>query len=350
MNLLNIFKISLVAICITSCGSDKKANTHKFSLDATQKGTFKLGQTLKVVPKSKAEATIDSIKYQFQNQTIAVKGNAPLEIKLNTHLLGNHVVDARIFSNGSEEQHTQKVIVLNDKAPKIYNYKLINTYPHNTEHYVQGLEFKGDNLYESAGHYKKSKLLQKDLITGKTLKEHALKDNYFAEGLTIIGNKIHQLTWQEDLGFTYDIDTFKEIGTFAYNKSKQGWGLCHSDTYIYKSDGTTKIWKLNPETLAEEGYIEVATNTAIKSRFNELEWVNGKIYANTYQKPSIAIINPKNGAIEGLINLKGLVKKVGVNPNDADYVLNGIAYKPETNQLYVTGKYWKSLFEIEVVD
>ncbi|WP_010178634.1 glutaminyl-peptide cyclotransferase [Aquimarina agarilytica] len=350
MNTFNIFKISLLTLFITSCGSDKKANAPKFSLEATQKGTFKLGETLKIIPKSKANTTIDSVKYKFQHNSITLKGNAPFEIKLSTHLLGNHKVSASVFSNGSEEKHTQKVIILNNKAPKIYGYNIINTYPHNKEHYTQGLEFKGDNLYESAGHYKHSKLLQKNLKTGKTIKEHALKDNYFAEGLTIIGNKIHQLTWREDIGFTYDIETFKELGSFAYNKSKQGWGLCHSDQYIYKSDGTTKIWKLNKETLAEEGFIEVATNTAIKSKFNELEWVNGKIYANTYQKPSIAIINPKNGAIEGIINLKGLLKEVNVDPNDADYVLNGIAFKPETNQLYVTGKFWNSLFEIEIVE
>ncbi len=350
MNTFNILKISLLGLFITSCGSDKKANTPKFSLEATQKGTFKLGETLKVTPKSKANATIDSVKYQFQQKTTTLKGNTPFETKLNAELLGNHAVNATFYSNGSEEKHIQKVIILNDKAPKIYGYKIINTYPHNTEHYTQGLEFKGDSLYESVGHYKKSKLLQKDLKTGKTIKEHTLKDNYFAEGLTIIDNKIHQLTWREDIGFTYNIDSFKELGTFAYNKSKQGWGLCHSEKYIYKSDGTTKIWKLNKDTLAEEDYIEVATNTAIKSRFNELEWINGKIYANTYQKPSIAIINPKNGAIEGIINLKGLLKEVNVDPTDSDYVLNGIAYKAATNQLYVTGKFWKSLFEIEVVE
>ncbi len=350
MNTFNILKISLLTLFITSCGSDKKANAPKFSLEATQKGTFKLGQTLTITPKSKINAAIDSVKYKFQNKTTSLKGNTPFQVKLSNHLLGNHIVNATIFSNGNEEKQTQKVIILNDKAPKIYNYKIINTYPHNTEHYIQGLEFKGDDLYESTGHYKHSKLLQKDLKTGKTIKEHSLKDNYFGEGLTIIGNKIHQLTWREDIGFTYDIDTFKELSSFAYNKSKQGWGLCHSDQYIYKSDGTTKIWKLNKETLAEEGFIEVATNTAIKSRFNELEWINGKIYANTYQKPSIAIINPNNGAIEGIINLKGLLKEVDVDPNDSDYVLNGIAYKQKTDQLYVTGKFWKSLFEIEVIE
>jgi len=134
------------------------------------------------------------------------------------------------------------------------------------------------------------------------------------------------------------------------NQSKQGWGLCYDGkNTIYKSDGTTKIWKLNAQTLKEEGFIQITTDKALKSKFNELEWVEGKIYANTWHKDSIAIINPESGAIESIINLKGIREKVGVDAKNKDKVLNGIAYKAETKQLYITGKYWSKIFEIEVV-
>ena len=339
---------SLIVLLINSCGSKKNNNAVKL-VASNNKNTYKLGETLEININNKKEIQIDSVKYSFQNHKITSQNS--LSITLNKELLGKHTVNAEIFSNDETIVKKLKVTILNNKPPKIYNYKIINTYPHDTKHWTQGLEFHGEFLYESTGKLKESKLLKKELKTGKVIKEHNIEDRYFAEGLTIVGDKIHQLTWQGDLGFTYELNTFKQLGTFAYNKSKEGWGLCYDGkNTIYKSDGTTKIWKLNAETLAEEDFIQVATNTSIKSKFNELEWINGKIYANTWQKDGIAIINPENGAIEGLINLKGIRDKVGVTADDVNKVLNGIAYKKDTDQLFITGKYWDKLFEIEVVE
>lgn len=350
MNIFKLLLFSFLSLLITSCGSKK--NIIDFTLQAsTDNATYHLGEALVITPKSLTGKTIESVTYTFQGKTTTVQNNTPLKLSLTSHLLGKHKVLASISSEGETFSIDKEVTILNNKAPKIYNYKIINTYPHNTKHYTQGLEFKGNKLYESTGKKGESKLLLKELETGKTLKEHKIKNAYFAEGLTIVNDKIHQLTWQSNLGFTYDLNTFKQTNTFAYNQSKEGWGLCYDgDKTIYKSDGSTKIWKLNSETLAEEGYVEITTNKSIKSRFNELEWVNGKIYANTWQKDGIAIINPQNGAIEGIINLKGIREKVGVASKDNNRVLNGIAYKKDTNQLFITGKYWNSLFEIEVFE
>ena len=335
----------LGSLILASCG--EKKNKVNFSLESN-KDTYQLGETVEITPKLLTGEKIESISYNFQEEKLDPSGNN-LSIKLDKQLLGAHTIYATVVSNGNTENISKEITILNNVAPKVYNYEIINTYPHNEVHYTQGLEFVGDNLYESAGKVGESKLLLKELASGKTLKEHSLEKNYFAEGLTIIGNKIHQLTWKGNIGFTYDLETFKEEGTFAYNQSKEGWGLCHNNTHIFKSDGSTKIWKLNPKTLAEEGSIQIATNKALKSRFNELEWVNGKIYANTWQKDGIAIINPNNGAIEAIINLKGIRDKVGVSDQDMNKVLNGIAYKASTDQLFVTGKYWNSLFEIKVI-
>ncbi len=343
MKFSKIYLLLLVTAVITSCGSKK--SEINFSLNSDKK-VYHLGESIKLLPKSLSGEKIESISYTFQNKEISSVN----EIVLKNHLLGEHTIKATIKSDGVVENVFTKITVLNDKAPKVYSYNILNTYPHNEDHYTQGLEFVNDNLYESAGRNGESKLLLKDLKTGDTKKEHNLADTFFAEGLTIVGTKIHQLTWKGNVGFTYDLNTFEEQGTFAYNQSKEGWGLCHSDKYIYKSDGSTKIWKLNKDTLAEEGYIQIATNKALKSRFNELEWVNGKIYANTWQKDGIAIINPDNGAIEGIINLKGIREKVGVAADDINKVLNGIAYKEESKQLFITGKYWNSLFEIEIIN
>lgn len=347
MNSFNLYLLVTLIALITSCGSKKNSTDFKLESD---KSTYQLGETLTITPKLLNGALIESISYTFQEEKLNADAENKLTITLDKHLLGKHTIYATIISDGNTENIKTDVTIYNNKAPKVYGYEIINTYPHNEKHYTQGLEFSGNQLYESTGKNGASKLLRKDLKTGETMKEHKVADNYFAEGLTIIGDKIHQLTWRANIGFTYDINSFKQEGTFAYNQSKEGWGLCHNDKYIFKSDGSTKIWKLNPQTLAEEGYIQIATNKALKSRFNELEWVNGKIYANTWQKDGIAIINPDNGAIEGIINLKGIRKKVKVSESDMDKVLNGIAYKAETEQLYVTGKYWNSLFEIKVVE
>lgn len=347
MKTFKLYLLITITALAASCGSKK--NTVNFKLESN-KPTYQLGETVTITPKLLTGTAIESINYSFQDEKINATPENKLTITLNKHLLGKHSIYATIVSNGNTENIQTDIIIFNNSAPKVYSYEILNTYPHDESYYTQGLEFAGDKLYESAGKLGQSRLALKDLETGKTIKEHKVDDNYFAEGLTIVGNKIHQLTWKANIGFTYDLDSFKQESTFAYNQSKEGWGLCHNDKHIFKSDGSTKIWKLNPTTLAEEGFIQIATNKALKSRFNELEWVNGKIYANTWQKDGIAIINPENGAIEGIINLKGIRKKVNVSNDDMDRVLNGIAYKEGTDQLYVTGKYWNSLFEIKVIE
>ena len=318
MKSFNLHILTILIITITSCGTNKKGADFKIS---STKNTYQLGESIQVEIQPINDAKADKVVYTFQNKKFTPENNVFSEV-LDNELLGKHTIYATVTSGDETENTSIDVTILNNKAPKIYEYEIINTYPHNEDYYTQGLEFNGDDLYESAGRNGESKLAKVDLKTGKTLKEHSVKDEYFAEGLTIIGNKIHQLTWKANIGFTYDLETFKEEGTFAYNQSKEGWGLCHDDKYIYKSDGSTKIWKLNKNTLAEEGYIQISTNKALKSKFNELEWVNGKIYANTWMKDGIAIINPNNGAIEGIINLKGIREKVGVEESDKNRVLN----------------------------
>lgn len=175
-----------------------------------------------------------------------------------------------------------------------------------------------------------------------------MADQYFGEGLTILNNEIYQLTWQSNSGFIYDLDSFEKKGTFVYGSSKEGWGLCNDGKKIYKSDGTQKIWTLNPENLSEESFIEIYTNKAVVDNVNELEWVEGKIYANIFQASAIAVVNPKNGAVEGVIDLNGL--KDEVTQHSQLDVLNGIAYNGEPNILYLTGKNWDKLFKVKIIE
>jgi glutamine cyclotransferase len=174
-----------------------------------------------------------------------------------------------------------------------------------------------------------------------------LSRSYFGEGLTVLNDKIYQLTWKEGRGLIYDVNTFETLGSFNYGQSKEGWGLCNDGRQLYKTDGSENIWILNAETLEEERFVQAYTNKGRLTNLNELEWVEGKIYANRYQKNGVAIINPINGAIEAVLDFKDLKNKVTNHPG-LD-VLNGMAYNPDTKTLFVTGKRWDKLFEVRII-
>lgn len=340
-----------LAVSLFSCGGDSEDEESEFSLNiAENKKEFKLGENLQAQVTADA-AQLDSVVY-FLGETRLAKtvGNEALNYIFQNEKLGKWDLLAKIYAGGEIQQASQEIILYNDAAPVAYTYEVINKYPHATDAYTQGLEFYEGELYESTGQYGESTLRQVDLETGEVQRSIDIPADYFAEGITILNGKIYMLTWKEDIGFVYDVETFQELDQFAYNQSKEGWGLANDGEKLYKSDGTEKIWILNSETLAEEDFIQTVTNRSISTQLNELEWVEGKIYANTYQKDGVAIINPENGAIEGVINFSGLREQLG-NTNDLDAindVLNGIAYNPETKKLYVTGKDWDTLFEVEI--
>src|SRR5690606_10803759 len=197
---------------------------------------------------------------------------------------------------------TDNITFLSNTPPKFYTYEILNTYPHDINAYTQGLEFHNDTLYESTGRKGKSSLRKVDFKTGKVLKQIDLDATYFGEGITIMDQKIYMLTWLGKKGFVVDLNTFEQLDPFQYGDSKEGWGLTHDpeQKHIYKSDGSDKIWLLDPQTLKEVGFIETVTNTSVFNKANELEYVDGKIYANVYLKDSAMIIDAATGAIIGV--------------------------------------------------
>jgi glutamine cyclotransferase len=223
----------------------------------------------------------------------------------------------------------------------------VNEFPHDTDAYTQGLEFYNDTLYEGTGKRGKSSLRKVSYKTGEVLEKIDLENAFFGEGITIMDDKIYHLTWQSKIGFVYDLRSFKKTGSFQYGESKEGWGLCNDGKNLFKSDGTEKIWLLNPETLVEEEFIQTVTNKSIFNMANELEYVDGKIYANVWQKESMMIIDARSGAIEGVINFGGLKSKTR-SPDNTDAVLNGVAYHPDRGTFFVTGKYWDKMFEVKI--
>ena len=243
----------------------------------------------------------------------------------------------------------EQFVVFTDKAPDIYTYKLINTYPHDKNAYTQGLEFYQGMLYESTGQYGLSSMRKTAFATGEVIQKLSLDASYFGEGLTFINDEAVQLTWKENLGFIYDPNNFKLFSSFNYEKSKEGWGLCNDGKVVYKTDGTEKLWKLDPSTFEEIDFVDIVTHNKLISKVNELEYANGFIYANTYQfnKEVVLIIKPATGQVVGVVDFSGLKEQVTQHPQ-LD-VFNGIAYHPKRNSFFVTGKYWDKLFEVKIV-
>lgn len=337
MSLRYIVVFLCVTMLIISCGDTKPKKT-KLAIQ-TNTTNIKLGDTLNLSLKNPKNITIDSVKYMLNGKAIAAN-----EI-LNKVTLGKKQLTATAYFKGTSEALATQITIYNNKKPELYTFDIVNTFPHDNTSYTQGLEFFNDELYESTGQRGQSKLIKVDYKTGKVLKNLNLNDNYFGEGLTILNGKIYQLTWEAETGFVYDLESFEKLSSFKYGNSKQGWGLCNDGKILYKTDGSEKIWKLNSETLVEEGYIQVYTQKASINNLNELEWVNGEIYANMYTKKGIAIINPNTGALNGVIDLSPLSDMVTVNDPKQE-VLNGIAYHAERNTFFVTGKNWDKLFEV----
>jgi glutamine cyclotransferase len=230
-----------------------------------------------------------------------------------------------------------------NSEPVNYSYYVVNVYPHDETAFTQGLVIDNGVLYEGTGLYGNSSLCRVELETGAVLQLYALPPQYFGEGITVFGDEIIQLTWLSHRGFVYDKESFDLLQEFNY--STEGWGITHDGSRLIMSDGTSTLYFLDPATFQKIGQVEVHDNGTVEN-LNELEYIKGKVYANIWLEEKIAIINPQTGQVEGWINMSGLYNMENQDPND---VLNGIAYDATSDRLFVTGKQWSQLFEIELI-
>jgi glutaminyl-peptide cyclotransferase len=225
-------------------------------------------------------------------------------------------------------------------SPTRYTYSIVKTYPHDSSAYTEGLVFSNNSLFESTG--EQSSLRRVNLTSGEVLQEFQLPSEYFGEGLTLVDGKLLQLTWQNGIGFIYDVNSFDLLGNFSI--ATQGWGLTYDGNSLIMSDGTSKLYFLNPATYEVVGQISVKDGNNSVTNINELEYINGDVYANIWMTQKIAIINPQTGQVKGWIDLTGIYQGQGF-----DDVLNGIAYDKQANRIFVTGKDWPNLYEIKIV-
>jgi glutamine cyclotransferase len=230
-----------------------------------------------------------------------------------------------------------------DGSVPVYTYRIVRSYPHDPDAYTQGLVFHQGFLYEGTGRHGFSTLRRVELESGRVLQMIEMDDRFFGEGVTIYEDKVIQLTWHSRIGFVYDTQTFELLRPFRY--PTEGWGITHDGRYLIMSDGTSTLHFIDPQNYAEVARVDVYDDKGPVVRLNELEYVQGEIYANVWQTDRIARIDPKTGRVVGWIDLTGILRDAD-RPVD---VLNGIAFDEEQQRLFVTGKLWPELYEIELV-
>lgn len=350
---LTFFTLSLLFI---ACKDDKKDENNSLTIDSSKlKQTYALNEDLVLQLKSTSNDAIDSVQYFINDKKIgSVKANAVLTYKLSSVKYGVQNIKSVAYSNGKTNETAMTVNVLSHVQPAVYSYTIVNTYPHDIKAYTQGLEFYGDILIESTGNGEgigtrtkgKSSIRKVNAKTGEVIKINELDDAVFAEGATILNNKIYQLTYKNNEAYVYDLESLQKEKTFPYFKDTEGWGLTNDGTNLYMTDGSDKVYKVNPTDFKMIDYFVVSTNKGTVPSVNELEWVNGEIYANFYGLDAIGIFSPIDGTVNGVVDLSDLKNKVTKHP-DLD-VLNGIAYNKKTGTFFVTGKNWDKMFEIRI--
>lgn len=231
----------------------------------------------------------------------------------------------------------------------VYDYEVVRSYPHNTNAFTQGLQIHDGYLYEGTGRLGRSTLSQISLEDGAVLKSKRLASRYFGEGITIVEDKIYQLTWQTNIAFVYDLETFETLTSHYY--PTEGWGLTWDGTHLILSDGTPKLQFLDPETFTVQRTVDVQWEGNPVTYLNELEYINGEVWANVWQTNEIVRIDPQSGAVTGIIDLTGLADQTTTGGSEA--VLNGIAWQATDDvgngRLFVTGKLWGNIFEIKLI-
>ena len=355
MKKYNFLFIILLGVIVTNCGGTKKENNTLFTFDTTQfKEQYQSQESVDLSVLNPNSISVDSVVYYVNETKIGTtKGLEKLTFYFKSQKLGYQNLKAIVYYNGELSEATDRVELVSNVEPKLLQYTIVNTYPHDIQAYTQGLEFYRDTLYEGTGNGSGptgtkgiSSLRKTNYKTGEVIKKIELAEQYFGEGITVLNNKVYQLTWLNNEGYVYNADTFKKEKTLPYYKKMEGWGLTTDGKSLYMTDSSETIHILNPATFAEVSSINVYSLATKVKAVNELEWIEGKIYGNVYQKDAIAVINPQTGAVEGILNLADLKTKITQLP-DTD-VLNGIAYNPNTTTIFVTGKNWDKMFEIKI--
>jgi glutamine cyclotransferase len=339
--------IVLSLTAFAACKTEKTSTAIGFKLPEQGK-EYVLGQDVRLELDVPQGASVSGVTYMLDDKVLGSQSNGqPFTFKTTDLSLGYKLVSAIINHEDKKDTATVNIVFKSPVKPALYSYQVVNTFPHDTTSYTQGLGYYDGRFLESTGENGQSTLRWVDPKTGNAIKKIDIDKQYFGEGSTLVDNKVIMLTWQHNMGFVYDAETFKQLSTFPYQNSREGWGLTFDGKQLLKSDGTNRIWFLNKDNMKEERFIDVFDDKGQVDQLNELEYIDGKLYSNVYQTSKIAIINPNSGVVEAYIDATGILPKSDTYMNTD--VLNGIAWDKQGKRLFITGKKWDKLFEIKAV-
>jgi glutamine cyclotransferase len=331
---------------------NEAASSKLISILAPAENTgFKLNQPVKLsLGLADKKTAPDSVTIYFNGNFVKSLKSAPWEYSIPssfTDHTGRKSLKVTAFTGGKQQNSvTRFMIIYSDVIPKKLGYKVIHTYPHNRDAFTQGLVFDNGVFFEGTGQETGSTLREVDPETGRVMRQLNLDDSLFGEGITLFHDRIYQVTWKNEVGFVYEKSDFKLINKIFY--STEGWGLTTINNKIVMSDGSNILYFNEPEMFTVVSKIEVYDNEKKVDQLNELEYINGEIWANIWMTDLIARIDPVSGKVLSYIDLKDLLPKSDRNA-ETD-VLNGIAYDSATKRIFVTGKRWPKLFEIKVTE
>jgi glutaminyl-peptide cyclotransferase len=311
---------------------------------------YKLNADVKIILTPERNNFPDSVKIWFDSQLVAVLRTLPLEYTVSASMVtktGRKSIKAVAYKARSKTQTlTRFVVVYSDSKPKKNGFRIIHAYPHDAGAFTQGLVYENGIFYEGTGQPGLSNIRKVEPETGKVLFQVNLESPLFGEGIAIIGEKIFQLTWQNKVGFVYDKSTLRQIGKIFYQS--EGWGMTTIGDKLVMSDGTNIIYFREPDQFGVVSEIEVYDNEKKVVKLNELEYINGEIWANIWETDLIARIDAASGKVISYIDLKGIITDSETDTR-ANF-LNGIAYDREGKRIFVTGKNWPKLFEIKITE
>ncbi|UXX78851.1 glutaminyl-peptide cyclotransferase [Reichenbachiella carrageenanivorans] len=286
---------------------------------------------------------------QIDSVSISTNGNIltnPLAWNTSNETPGKKNLLVSVFlSNGTEEKKRHSVTLFSDIEPVAYTYRTINTYVHDPDAFTQGLLVDNGQLYESTGEKGHSSVRKVDIMSGKVIQSTELSSQYFGEGIGLVNDNIYMLSWKARTGFIFDKNSLEQTGQFTY--ATEGWGMTTKDDTLIMSDGSHRLRFMDPVSFTELRQIEVYDQTGPVDFLNELEYINGDLFAIRWQTDLIYIIDPISGKVKGILDLEGIFDFA--NYGRRNDVLNGIAYDKDLGKYYITGKWWPKLFEIQLI-
>lgn len=324
-----------------------KQEAYNIIIKNKAKSNITIGDIVEFSIKSNCDAKLDSIQVTYNSLLLKTYYTSNIHCETNAMNPGKQKLIFTFYWNNNRKQIESSVItLLSDIVPKKYTYNVKQTWTHSTKAYTQGLEFSDGFLYEGTGEYGESMLLKLKLENNEIIQSINLPNDIFGEGITILNDKLYQLTWKSSIGFVYDKNNLQKL--YDFNYPTDGWGLTNNGTELIMSDGTETIYFLDAEYFSEIKRIEVYDNIGPVTRLNELELIGDLVYANIYGTDNIVAFDINTGKVIKRINLTGLLNKHDIKTR-VD-VLNGIAWNINTEQLVVTGKWWPKLFCIELIE